>query len=1560
MGLDLVGWMKGVTCHTTELCHTASALHVAERVGPTELKEMPYNEIQSHDRQASQPSSPPRLNYNYSNPNARGPSIPALRSNPLSGQHLPPPNSRPSSSQSAASIISASPPASTTNLHVLIPSSTSPTASGSFAHTARSPADTPTGPSRSIHPLDTMPIPTRRPHSRTQSDTIRLSNQPTTKIQYNYSQELNGNTGNPSSSTPGHAGTGLSGPAAAFVRPAHSTANHSGSGSGSSYFQAGPPSSSAPATFSTNKTGLFHSSSFSALPTAISTLGHPSSIQQRRASGPAISGSHSSPFASPLSAARPTSVSTSPVFLHQVSGSNTSITRSSPTSATAGPSTQQLSSTTLTGVSSVFSGMGPSSSSALGTHLNSAARPHVSPSQKHNVPHDLHIIHPSSNTHNSIMPSIPPPTPFTPSTLMHPQLPPTPTTSAGHPAQQATSALLASTQKALEHTWSAIISSVDGEITKLHSSHAGQIKVWAEYAEGLKRESEKEAQGYKVQLKSLESQLREMRQEEGSRKVEVGRTEKIHLELIDQLKENLDGLQGKYDALKGERNALQSLARKEGSGGDSTSSPSTANAKTSAERDRMAADLERIRAERNELRRQVASGSTSNQYELDSLRATNASLLSQQDKMMNDIRDFPQLAVSYNSLVVSNNDLQATHSQLKREFEDLLEREEKARNKKIIAEEALKKERERAFEIDEARKREKKDRKEKEKEVMELKKKLDSLMGVRVESSERDVIDIEARESASVARDVSILEDQVSSASRRPFPSEGVTDVDAIEVIEPPVSELPPRTSPQNITTDTGRLLIPDPSRTSSEVQRCPANSSVPTRNLSGPTSQSPPLQPGTHSPRVRSSLSPLPDHNPLSGPETHHYQKFHPGLNRASMSPTLEFGPMGRRTDSMSTALPILTSSKTPHPYDPRPMSPFPTLQPILTNLHPSRPSSSSSLPALHPISTNFHFSRPSSSSSLPTLQQISTNFPSSRPSSSSASVSHTGIPPLSPSLPQTLPRRHSSTTSVMMGSSNAKGSPRLTLNALSRDVDMASSSAVSSNTFLHSNRAAHPYSEVAEGEAALERSPKRIEAVEEGEELEVDASSQQKEKRRNSLIKFSSPSPFTSIPYLDSQEDYRNHPQPQQRLWNPAHRDSPSVDKGKDGAGRDRGQLQWNLDQRPRDRSPVTLNHGASMSADLNEVKSLSIQKRKAVDDGDVQPYSPQPSYTRGQESQPHKLSKIMRHDGQIVGIAPHPFEAGDHERRSWHSASSDDSLGRHEQLTYRSGGLINPHHQDHSSAQSHHGIEGNNGTELHHSSVVQSSAPSSVSATSPISPRQHPASKSSVIDQNSTSFPPNRRNSASSKPHHPSPFTNSKPVFATLNHQPSLPVNPIHSNSPTQVQLQEFSPRSADGWKRSSTGRAWGEADINGSHSNMNVMNTSSAGSGQGWKTASVQDYPPSTVRFSGSSAAPPPPKQLSFKHLELLYDTVAGEYICRECRASSTSTMTKPKSFPTSALSFVELFAHVSEEHKEREEEVLKYGSVKLQEQLVLLKRGGPHVGVAQGGGGKKVGGKKSSK
>ncbi|KIK65520.1 hypothetical protein GYMLUDRAFT_38991 [Collybiopsis luxurians FD-317 M1] len=1595
------------------------------------------NENRSQDRQdreqLGQPashSSSPRLNYNY-NANTRRPSLPLLRSNPSSVQHPPHLNSRPSSSQSAASIVSVSPPASATKLQVQIPN-TNPASTGPAAAVpvlgAGSSADTPIvlrDAHSNVHTvgsssnLSSMPtIPTQRPqshssHTHLQSHTNYRSNQ---QDPQNHQSQPSDPSGprisnnhvpyhHPSPSTPGPPAQLLSGPAAAFMRPIHSThtSNHSGSS------VTGPPPMSAPAVTSTGKPSpSFPSSSWalSALPGVMPAPGHPSSTQQRRASGPIPSGTHNSPFASPLSANRSVSTSTSPVFLHRVPGSNTPGSGS----VTAGPGGPSYSSNITPVVSNGIPGGDPSPSLTHATHTILSTRPQVSPTQKHKVLHDLHVIHPSQNLQNS-MPAAPPPTPFTPSTQTHPQ-PPTPTSSAGHPAQQATSALLSSTQRALEHTWNTIISSVDVEISKLHSSHAGQIKVWAEYSEGLKRESaihEREVHGLKAQLKSLESQIKEMRQEEGLRKSADGRSEQIQLELIADLQKELDGLKGRYDLMKGERDALQATVQREGDSGDANLSPTAINPRTSAEWDRLKADLERIRGERNELRRQATSSSSQAQpnqpsqqvlqlqHELDSLRSNNASLLAAHEKTLQDVRDLhntqqtyailqtshQQLATSYNTLLTSNNNLQASHTQLKRDFEDLLEREEKARNKKNIAEETLKKERERAFEIDEARKREKKERKEREKEVAELKKKLDLLMGVRKETPKREIIDVEDQEMGAVLQNTQRPQTQAVHPQPKTQPKTDIVfDVDGTEeylrsestmnapnpddnssrfsagsqsVSASPTKEFQHRSFPESdclvLSSGPGSPLRP--------------SSIVPSRADSIVAAQSPPplevpLVATESSPRASSPRSPFTNYKPLSRSEMHHYQKSYveqnppPDLNQSPESPVLDFGPsLGKRSDSINaTIFPV--SHSTPQP---RPASPF----------HPT------------PVRTS---------------QSTSMNLESSRPSSSSAAVSSSSaLVLLSPSLPHTLPRRPSS-TSIPTRAGKAKSPPRLNTSVFGHQKPNGEmlSSTLSPSTLAHMEPPMHSISSsVQEGEGREEQSSNKVAEVQ-GEELETRVTSDPLEKGLGSLARISSPSPFTSMPYLDNREEHNDHHgQHQQRQWNSAHRDSPLLesegdeirrDQGQRGEGED-GQSQRNSNQ-DLDRQQDWRKHRdpsmAAITGPNRHVNQSTHLKRKADDEPNARPYSPQAKpYFYSRDSQSHKLTKVVRDDGQVVGVASPAIEV--ESRIGWRAENSGRNQGTPEQDGFRSMSreLTDSHFNHNSSnrgagrgnsmddvvSRPSHSLSSPSSTPAPNPNPPQSATSTHSMSISPVSPlAQNPTVLAQSQNPQSHNFPPSRQNSISysSSHSHAAPNTNSypansKPVFASLNHQPSLPVNPIHSSSPAQAHL--YDSRSAEGWKKTSAARGW-EMNMNGSGSSMSVMNMNGGSANKGWKTASGQDQPPSTSNSSNGQAASTPPKQLSFKHVGLLYDTVGSEYVCRECRAMSTSTMTKPKSFPISAPSFTELFAHISEEHKEKEEEVLKYSPVKLQEQLVLLKSRGPHLGGGQGNGGKKVGGRKNNK
>lgn len=96
-------------------------------------------------------------------------------------------------------------------------------------------------------------------------------------------------------------------------------------------------------------------------------------------------------------------------------------------------------------------------------------------------------------------------------------------------------------------------------------------------------------------------------------------------------------------------------------------------------------------------------------------------------------------------------------------------------------------------------------------------------------------------------------------------------------------------------------------------------------------------------------------------------------------------------------------------------------------------------------------------------------------------------------------------------------------------------------------------------------------------------------------------------------------------------------------------------------------------------------------------------------------------------------------------------------------------------------------------------------------------------------------------------------------------------------------------------------------------------------------------------------PPKPKHLSFKHLNLLYETGKDNYICRECRENRSSTK-----FPLSAP-LPTVFEHSLKEHSERCEDLLKFSPAKLAEEGLLLKggggRGGPNAPGGPGGGSK---------
>ncbi|KAG7096156.1 hypothetical protein E1B28_006829 [Marasmius oreades] len=102
---------------------------------------------------------------------------------------------------------------------------------------------------------------------------------------------------------------------------------------------------------------------------------------------------------------------------------------------------------------------------------------------------------------------------------------------------------------------------------------------------------------------------------------------------------------------------------------------------------------------------------------------------------------------------------------------------------------------------------------------------------------------------------------------------------------------------------------------------------------------------------------------------------------------------------------------------------------------------------------------------------------------------------------------------------------------------------------------------------------------------------------------------------------------------------------------------------------------------------------------------------------------------------------------------------------------------------------------------------------------------------------------------------------------------------------------------------------------------------------------------------SSACSAPVKKdeepkLSFKHFTLLYEGVGTDYVCLQCKVSTT---TKRKAFPNTTP-FPELLDHSWREHEERCKDILKYSPSKLTEEQVLLKGGGGVLlGKAAGSG-----------
>ncbi|KAJ3992222.1 hypothetical protein F5050DRAFT_972594 [Lentinula boryana] len=435
----------------------------------------------------------------------------------------------------------------------------------------------------------------------------------------------------------------------------------------------------------------------------MSTLSY-ASTQHRRASGSAVHTTRNGATASPKS------TNISPVFLHRVPPS------------TAGPG---------------FSGVVPSvgqSVNPVGTGpVGHATHFHHSPRQIHRAPPTpsgtqlphMHTHHTPSTSYVST-PPIPTPKPslhLVPYFTSSHSLQATTNSASTATAQTITQAILATTQRSLEHTWNTILTSVDSEVTKLHAVHAGQIRVWAEYVESVKKESEstkarieglqrdadrirRERESYRAKSKDLENQIVKYRNRiETQNRLEDERNEP---EVVVQLQRELEEMRRKFDIW-----------------GDQSHAPSSSTVNEASNE-----LIDRLRKERDDLKVQVANLVA--ETHLTNQPRPHSDQLQTIQKLQNELLS---LSTSHKKLLNAQTHLQSNHDALRVEHEDLSEREQKARIKLGIAEEALKGEKERTFELDEARKREKKLRKEMEREVEGLKSKVVELKQHLAETS---------------------------------------------------------------------------------------------------------------------------------------------------------------------------------------------------------------------------------------------------------------------------------------------------------------------------------------------------------------------------------------------------------------------------------------------------------------------------------------------------------------------------------------------------------------------------------------------------------------------------------------------------------------------------------------------------------------------------------------------------------------------------------------------------------------------------------------------------------
>ncbi|KAJ3856165.1 hypothetical protein EV368DRAFT_61850 [Lentinula lateritia] len=1330
-----------------------------------------------------------------------------------------------------------------------------------------------------------------------------------------------------------------------------------------------------------------------------------------------------------------------------------------------------------------FLGLGPSEGYAARSseHATHATHPHMSPRQTHRAPPA-----PTSSAqsqHALATPSIPfvPTPPLTTAQLSqglhlipsYPSHPAHPTSSnsasTAATAQTATQAILSTTQRTLEHTWNTILTSVDSEVAKLHTAHAGQIRVWADYVDGVRKESD----AYKLRMESFQRDADRIRRER-----EMYRLTSKNLEnQIDESRRRAESLRRPEvpESVAHSQIELQEGRRKyEGQEDESHDTEQASN------------DLvDRIRRERDDLKVQVAALATgshpqnhsrSNSEHLQKLQNEHLSLSASYNTLLNA---HSQLQATHTSLLATHNDLQITHTELRstydscqttytalrREFEDLLEREEKARIKLGIAEESLKGERARAFELDEARKREKKGRKEREKEVEELRGKVydlerHSTNGVRKETP--DTFQETGPEENRTDFGQSQREFQVSTPIRSSSPQlrrsphrQDVVNLDADDSVLP-IS--PPPTGPS--------MLSPQPF--SPPVR--PTLRTCPPRRVDHPVASTSRQFPETRNDpqnesqdrRSRSVMSA----EDLSGSLHREQESGHDRsayLRPSSNAPSVVMSQTGSKAPSLAgskASSPIRDESDIVNSFTKIPSPLLPSVEPVTLVMTPmARKDSRSPFTEYRPLprsdtqewQQDFDVYRPLSTSDMHPYQKTdflrqdldsptSARGPSlgygneekalesilqvptfrSRPASTSYSQApsrpHSAAESTRPSSASvllqsglsTVAQGHDDSQKTTTTGRSSRSAPRLDMGVLDQNPPtnlksisnpdsgnpMSTPPAVtlspsSNSSLLHTQwkqltteAATREIGVIPEGQDRQEM-PKidLSDEVEEGEERES-ARIVENPQRPDSIHRLLSPSPFTITPYgNDSHYDQR------QRGCVPVPLDSSSTSS--------RPWLATSVEHRrtyasspnssPRLHGTHITPYDSGTANGYLSRNSMNHLKRKGNgnDGRDLSSLASEHLHPRDidfSHPQPHKLVKVMR-DGQVVA-SPVDFEGRNGmfvERRR------DGRMERYGEPSYP---------QFHTPSYAYPSVKtqgitshmnGMHRLSQRSSTPPQSAVPMSISPVSPSSPvasapLSQPNPKSTVeqshrshhstapptdsphenLDTPTNAKPSSRRiliTPSHAHPVQPYPGLPMKPVDSPIQLHPGLPKNTFFEPVDTSKQRTNEMARS-DGWRNASNSYP-GRSGTDGWY--PSTIGTNGSGTWKSWATAPSisnghgQDQ--TDQNTSGPGAAPI--KQLSFKHIDLLYETIGGEYICRECRASSTTNLTKPKSFPTSSPSFTEIFAHYSESHKAREEEVLKYSAVKLQEQL-LLKRGNSLQLNTGRGVKRKVGGKKGSK